>query len=143
MVGQIAVSTEPDAVHGSISGDMDNVTHAFIGAAMAECAVPQGASSRTRTILITAGVIAANAPDIDLLYTRITEAPLGYLLHHRGHSHTLPGLAVLGVAIWSGLKVLPHAKAALQEAGLWPPSRTATAAATPARPVPAGGVRGS
>jgi len=93
---------------------MDNVTHAFVGAAMAECAVPQGASSRTRTILITAGVIAANAPDIDLLYTGITEAPLGYLLHHRGHSHTLPGLAVLGVAIWSGLKVLPRAKAAVQ-----------------------------
>jgi len=93
---------------------MDNVTHAFVGAAMAECAVPHGASSRTRTILIAAGVIAANAPDVDLLYAGITEAPLGYLLHHRGHSHTLPGLAVLGVAIWSGLKVLPRAKAALQ-----------------------------
>ena len=93
---------------------MDNVTHAFVGAAMAECAVPQGASPRTRTLLITAGVIAANAPDIDLLYTGITEAPLGYPLHHRGHSHTLPGLAVLGVAMWSGLKLLPRAKAALQ-----------------------------
>ena len=93
---------------------MDNVTHAFVGAAMAECAVPPGASSRTRTILIVAGVVAANAPDVDLLYTGITEAPLGYLLHHRGHSHTLPGLAVLGVAMWSGLKLLPRAKAALQ-----------------------------
>ena len=99
--------------HGSISGDVDNVTHAFVGAAMAECAVPPGAPSRTRTILIAAGVIAANAPDVDLLYTGITEAPLGYLLHHRGHSHTLPGLAVLGLAIWSGLRVLPGAKAAL------------------------------
>jgi inner membrane protein len=93
---------------------MDNVTHAFVGAAMAECAVPHGASSRTRTILIAAGVVAANAPDVDLLYTGITEAPLGYLLHHRGHSHTLPGLAVLGVAMWSALKLLPRAKAALQ-----------------------------
>jgi inner membrane protein len=93
---------------------MDNVTHAFVGAAMAECAVPPGAPSRTRTILIAAGVVAANAPDVDLLYTGITEAPLGYLLHHRGHSHTLPGLAVLGVALCSGLKLLPRAKAALQ-----------------------------
>ena len=92
---------------------MDNVTHAFVGAAMAECVVPQGASSRTRAIVIAAGVFAANAPDVDLLYTGISEAPLGYLLHHRGHSHTLPGLAVLGVAIWSGLKILPRAKAAL------------------------------
>jgi inner membrane protein len=101
-------------IHGSISGDMDNVTHAFIGAAMGECAVPPGASARARTILIATGVLAANAPDVDLLYTAITEAPLGYLLHHRGHSHTLPGLAVLGVAIWSGLRVLPRAKSALQ-----------------------------
>ena len=34
-----------------------------------------------------AGVIAANAPDIDLLYNGVIEQPLGYLLHHRGHSH--------------------------------------------------------
>ena len=58
-----------------------------------------------------AGVIAANAPDVDLLYTGITEAPLGYLLHHRGHSHTLPGLVALGLVIWSGLRLLPWAKA--------------------------------
>ena len=93
---------------------MDNVTHAFVGAALAECAVPPDGSSRTRTILIAAGVIAANAPDVDLLYTGITEAPLGYLLHHRGYSHTLPGLAVLGIAIWSGLKVLPSVKSVRQ-----------------------------
>ena len=93
---------------------MDNVTHAFVGAAMGECAVPHGASPRTRTLLIAVGVVAANAPDVDLLYTAITEAPLGYLLHHRGHSHTLPGLAVLGGAMWSGLRVLPRTKFALQ-----------------------------
>src|SRR6185436_21133091 len=104
---------QPGPSHGSISGGMENVTHAFVGAAMAECAVPHGASSRTRTILIAAGVIAANAPDVDLLYAGITEAPLGYLLHHRGHSHTLPGLAALGVVIWSGLRLLPWARPAV------------------------------
>ncbi len=65
------------------------------------------ALSRTRTAFIRAGIVAANAPDVDLLYTGITEAPLGYLLHHRGHSHTLPGLVALGLVIWAGLRLLP------------------------------------
>lgn len=89
---------------------MENITHAFVGAAMAECAVPRGASARTRAVFMCAGVIAANAPDIDLLYTGINEAPLGYLLHHRGHSHTLPGLIALGVVLWAGLRLLPWIK---------------------------------
>jgi inner membrane protein len=90
---------------------VDNVTHTFVGAAMAECAMPRDASSRTRVVFISAGVLAANAPDVDLLYTGITETPLGYLLHHRGHSHTLPGLAALGIVIWSGLRIFPRVKA--------------------------------
>src|SRR6187431_3293449 len=80
---------------------------------MAECAVPPGALARTRTVFIAAGVVAANAPDVDLLYTGLTEAPLGYLLHHRGHSHTLPGLIALGLVIWSCVRLLPWTKAAV------------------------------
>jgi inner membrane protein len=60
------------------------------------------------------GVAAANAPDVDLLYTSITEEPIGYLLHHRGHSHTLPGLAALGLLIWSSCRLLPLARAAVR-----------------------------
>ena len=93
---------------------MDNITHAFVGAAMAECAVPRASSPRTRAVFICAGVIAANAPDVDLLYTGITETPLGYLLHHRGHSHTLPGLVALAVVIWSGLRLFPSVKAGVR-----------------------------
>lgn len=89
---------------------MDNITHAFVGAAMAECAVPRAPSPRTRAVFICAGVVAANAPDVDLLYTGITESPLGYLLHHRGHSHTLPGLMALSAVIWFGLRLFPRVK---------------------------------
>jgi inner membrane protein len=89
---------------------VDNVTHTFVGAAMAECAVPRDALSRTRVVFMSAGVLAANAPDVDLLYTGMTETPLGYLLHHRGHSHTLPGLAALGILIWSGFRFFPWVK---------------------------------
>src|ERR1700754_4683671 len=59
-------------------------------------------------------VVAANVPDVDILYTSITEEPLGYLLHHRGHSHTLPGLAALGLMIWAGLLLLRPARMAIR-----------------------------
>jgi inner membrane protein len=93
---------------------VDNITHAFIGAAMAECAVPRSASPRARTVFMCAGVIASNAPDVDLLYSGVIEEPLGYLLHHRGHSHTLPGIGVLGFLIWAGLRLLPQPRLAIQ-----------------------------
>ena len=95
---------------------MDNVTHAFVGAAIAECAVPREASSRTRAAFMCVSVVAANVPDVDILYTGMTEEPLGYLLHHRGHSHTLPGLAALGILIWATLLLLPQTRPALREA---------------------------
>jgi inner membrane protein len=95
---------------------VDNITHAFLGAAMAECAVPRNASAGVRTAFMCAGVVAANAPDVDLLYNGIIEQPLGYLLHHRGHSHTLPGLGVLGLLIWSGVRLWPRARLAIRGA---------------------------
>ena len=56
-------------------------------------------------MLVGAGIIAANLPDIDLAYSFITPPPVGYLLHHRGHTHTLIGLGALAVvliaAYWS------------------------------------------
>ena len=99
---------------------MDNITHGFLGAAMAECALPRRAAPGTRAAFMCAGVIAANAPDVDLLYNGIVEQPLGYLLHHRGHSHTLPGLLVLGVLMWSGFRLWPRARLAVRGAeGRW------------------------
>ena len=93
---------------------MDNITHAFVGAAMAECALPGAPSPRTRAMFTCVGVVAASAPDVDVLYTGITEEPLGYLLHHRGHTHTLPGVALLGLLIWASLVMLPSTRAAVR-----------------------------
>jgi inner membrane protein len=89
---------------------VDNVTHAFVGAAIGECVAPKGATARTRALLMGVGIVAANAPDIDLVYSNIIEEPLGYLLHHRGHSHTWPGLAALGLLIWGGLRLFPSTR---------------------------------
>lgn len=78
---------------------MENLAHSLVGAAFAELALPPTASPAQRRLFFTASVIAANLPDADLLYARITPQPLGYLLHHRGHTHTLVGLAVQALVI--------------------------------------------
>jgi inner membrane protein len=76
---------------------LDNLTHSLLGAALAEVALPPGAPRPVRRLYYVAAVAAANLPDLDLLYTRVTPSPLGYLLHHRGHTHTLVGLAAQAV----------------------------------------------
>jgi inner membrane protein len=52
-------------------------------------------------------VAAANLPDLDLLYYGITPPPLGYLLHHRGHTHTLLGLLPQALLLGLGCGLLP------------------------------------
>jgi inner membrane protein len=42
-----------------------------------------------RTLMLTTCALAGNFPDLDLVLTPLLPAPLGYLLHHRGHTHTL------------------------------------------------------
>src|SRR3954469_15804486 len=78
---------------------MENLTHSLIGATLAEIALPKSATKTQRTLFYVSGILAANLPDADLLYTSITPAPLGYLLHHRGHTHTIAGLVALAALI--------------------------------------------
>jgi inner membrane protein len=51
--------------------------------------------------------VAANMPDLDFAYSGITPQPLGYLLHHRGHTHTVLGLAVLALGLVMIYRLLP------------------------------------
>ncbi|MEP6618007.1 MAG: metal-dependent hydrolase [bacterium] len=78
---------------------VENLTHSLVGAALAELALPRAAATPQRRLFFWAGIIAANLPDADLLYTGITPPPLGYLLHHRGHTHTVLGLLVQAALI--------------------------------------------
>jgi len=70
-----------------------------VGAAVAELALPPGADRGTRRLFLAAAVVASNLPDLDLVYTGVTPAPLGYLLHHRGHTHTVAGLVAQAIVI--------------------------------------------
>ena len=52
-----------------------------------------------RRIVVTLGLVAAELPDADLVYSGrvVGLGPLGYLLHHRGHTHTV--LFAVGAAL--------------------------------------------
>lgn len=107
---------------------MDNLSHAVTGLAAGELlhrclpAEPEPARQRTRhRLLLTACALASNFPDLDLIFTHLLPAPLGYLLHHRGHTHTilfaLPQALLLCALIWL----------------LWPGARRLLKASKPAR----------
>jgi inner membrane protein len=75
---------------------MDNITHTIVGLGVGALidrslpAEPDAPRVHTRQrMLLTVCALASNFPDLDLLYSNIIPAPLGYLLHHRGHTHTL------------------------------------------------------
>lgn len=84
---------------------MDNVTHTIIGALAGEVAArvaPRGRSalppSTRRNLCVTLAAIGSNLPDSDLLYS-FFGGKLNYLLHHRGHTHTVLIALVLGAAV--------------------------------------------
>jgi inner membrane protein len=89
---------------------MDNVTHSLAGMLVAEAACQWHGESRARvratTYLVSA--LANNLPDIDIAYSwAMGPQPLGNLLHHRGHTHTLllalPGAWLLASRCWRWL----------------------------------------
>ncbi len=90
---------------------MDNISHSVVGLAAGELlhrSLKQESDEhqqQTRRRLFLASCWAAsNFPDLDLFLTRLLPSPLGYLLHHRGHTHTLlyaiPQAILLALIIW-------------------------------------------
>lgn len=90
---------------------MDNLTHAVVGLAVGEllqrslAPEPDPLEQRVRhRLLLLAGALASNFPDLDLVFSPLLPKPLGYLLHHRGHTHTLlfalPQALLLAALIW-------------------------------------------
>lgn len=92
---------------------MDNITHTLLGIAAGEAVAVT--RKKARVPLWIASGLANNLPDLDLLVTKFLQpGKLGYLLHHRGHSHTLAlalPLAILLLAIlclvWRKRRDLP------------------------------------
>jgi inner membrane protein len=103
---------------------MDNVTHSIAGLLLAESAARlrarAGGSPPTTgfaPIAAVSSMIAANLPDADLFYSGLGGGDrLGYMLHHRGYTHTVV-VAILGaILLWALVTLLWRWRARA-----WPP----------------------
>jgi len=100
---------------------MDNLTHSIAGLLMAHAAVQlrevrgERASRAFAVAAAAISVVGSNLPDLDFVYVGITPGKLGYLLHHRGHTHTVVGafgatLLLLG-GLWFVERIARRARA--------------------------------
>ena len=88
---------------------MDNATHAFAGLLLADATTAwierrtgTPSNRRLRRAIVGLGIVAAELPDADLLYSGpvVGLGKLGYLLHHRGHTHTVLFAVAAAVLMW-------------------------------------------
>lgn len=71
---------------------MDNLTHSLAGMLLADavCSFRGEVRPRVRRAASLVSALANNLPDTDIVYSWIDgPRPLGSLLHHRGHTHTV------------------------------------------------------
>jgi inner membrane protein len=100
---------------------VDNLTHALVGLLSAEAFVRVVERRRAldpwcRTAIYSFAIIGNNLPDLDFIYSGISGKTFGYLLQHRGYTHTLPAalafalgmLALLwGLTKWQTMRLAP------------------------------------
>lgn len=83
---------------------MDNLTHSIAGMLIAEAGL-QRAERRghvvSRALIYGTSIAANNLPDLDFVLTPLTEGKLGYLLHHRGHTHTVFVALAMAAVQWA------------------------------------------
>lgn len=100
---------------------MDNATHAIAGMLVADAVVealtPRGQRPDPvfRRRARWASAIANNLPDLDFFLSGLTPGRLGYLLHHRGHTHTLGVGMLLGLASFLVLRAFSSAAVSTTE----------------------------
>ena len=93
------------------SSAVDNLTHTLISALVGDAihrSIPPStaiAENSRRNVAVAVMVIGGNLPDIDVTYTRWGATPLDYLLHHRGHTHTIAGSLVLSLLLFAGVRL--------------------------------------
>jgi inner membrane protein len=92
---------------------MDNLTHSLIGLVAGEAAARLTPATRNglspdtrRGMLVTLATAGGNLPDIDLVltYRGFARDKLGYLLEHRGYTHTVLGCLVLAVLLLAAVE---------------------------------------
>jgi inner membrane protein len=102
---------------------MDNLSHSVVGLALGELvhrSLPREPDAERqgtrRRLLLVSCWAASNFPDLDLFLTPLLPAPLGYLLHHRGHTHTLLYAIPQAILLWAMIRLLwPSARKLMKE----------------------------
>jgi inner membrane protein len=95
---------------------MENLTHTLIGLAAGESfarctrptegGLPQAAR---RSLFVTLAAIGGNAPDVDLAWSyTASDRRFGYMLEHRGYTHTVLGCLVLAGLLYAGAEWWMH-----------------------------------
>ncbi|HEY2401635.1 MAG TPA: metal-dependent hydrolase, partial [Steroidobacteraceae bacterium] len=89
---------------------MDNLTHSLIGMVAGEAVARLTPASKgglgveaRRGMLVTLATVGGNLPDLDLVltYRGFVRDKLGYLLEHRGYTHTVLGCLVLATLMFA------------------------------------------
>ncbi len=86
---------------------MDNLTHTLVGVLVGETAAratgsrPSGLDADTRrNLFVTVMAVGSNLPDLDFIRSRVIGSKLDYLLHHRGHTHTILGALAIAALLY-------------------------------------------
>jgi inner membrane protein len=78
---------------------LDNISHSLMSIAIA-ATIARKSSPRLRKAAMWTAFLAGNLPDIDVVTTIMgDQAKLVYLLHHRGHTHTILYVLITGLII--------------------------------------------
>jgi inner membrane protein len=90
---------------------VDNVTHTLISAMVGDAihrstsASSKLTGSAHRNVAMVVMVVGGNLPDADLLHTGWAGTKLDYVLHHRGHTHTVVGALVLSLLLFTAIRL--------------------------------------
>ena len=93
------------------SSAVDNLTHTQISAMVGDAihrstpASPTLSEKSRRNLAIGVMVIGGNLPDADVIYTGWAGTTLDYLLHHRGHTHTVVGALVTSLLMFVAVRL--------------------------------------
>jgi len=87
---------------------VDNLTHTVLGLVAGE-AVARVSRSPRRASLVAIGILGGNLPDADLAVS-YGGGKLGYLLQHRGYTHTLVGCVAIALLLYAAVAFLQRAR---------------------------------
>jgi inner membrane protein len=99
---------------------LDNLTHSVVGLLVAEAVIrtrerqgqrPLGDWCRSAIYLVS--IVGNNLPDLDFSYSRISGKTFGYLLQHRGYTHTVPAASLFALLTLGLVFVLAKRRAEL------------------------------